>query len=681
MPNKKYPLHGRFIDDESIDEKTKLIRYPNVKVLPENWELVNFASLADNNNNIYTDIAAEVLKILGQIGVKIISSNIALTGISAFPTYTNYVPQNRERLLLIAQTDPTQNGFYEWQTGGNLVRLWDIRDLENLGGININGKNIKVDLLNEIYNFLHIDPTTKTLYARISPTTDAGLELDANGNLKLNHSALPGAGGVSIDDVPHPDIDNVTGSNVLLVGASGTINVNGGNFRRDNTLISDGFTVTSYVNRGWNINSAVVQATNLIGIHNILSKATNLDSENTGDRTFTVLGAAIIDTVTPNAKRNATTVITVTGEGFALLSQFAANNAGITISNLVVTNRLLVQISVAVTNAVNSGNYNLTCTNSFGGNTFTSGTSGNGKLIIFGDPSITSVWRNFAAQYLAEIFLGETVTIDARGFDLTNEASINPSGITVNSVSGTSTQKNISVTGSSNKADIGIKNLLITDTPNSSNSGTSGNGKLALNHFYSSTVFRKPTTFRAFGGAVLSDWVITQNANDITIERIGGSGMAFLEITDLFLVASLLDFSLGWLSTRVDFVVETLANNLDTSDGCYISIGAIGTTLTNPRTGVDYWANICQSNTTPSFYAISNPSFNQTVTSVPNVEIDISRNGVVGQNTRFVITNNNTNMSNGTLTRNFTSHANKSVFVAMQANYRMRLSLKGWIGD
>ncbi len=681
---KKYPLHGRFVETQSIDEKTKLIRYPNIKVLPESWELVNFATFDFLQDEQTTTIVSQLLN---SIGVKIISSNVAFTNLNIFPNYVGYVPQNKERVLLIAQTNPLQNGFYEWETGGNLVRLFDWRDIVAGNGLSINANNISVKLLEYLLvparndNFLQFDSQGK-MFARIAANA-VGLKINANRELYIDSAELGGGGGgASLLDVPHPDIDSVTGSNVLLVGASGTINVNGGNFRRDNTLISEGFTVTSYVNRGWNINSAVIQAPNLIGIHNILSKHLTLDSENTGRHTFTVLGAAVIDTVLPRAKRNTTTQISVTGEGFALLSLFAANDAGIAITLLNVIDRFSVLINVAVDNAVNSGNYNLICTNAFSGfGSFTSGTSGNGKLEIFGDPNISNVWKSFGSQ-LAEIFLGETVTIDVRGFDLTNEASISPSGITVNSISGATTQKDISVTGSSNKADIGIKNLLITDTPNGSDSETSGNGKVALNYAYSNIVFRKPTTFRAFGSAILSDWVITQNTNDITIERIGGSGMAFLEITDLFLVASLLDFSLGWLSTRVDFVVETLSTALDNVHGCYVCVAPIGSNLTSPRSGVDYWANICQSNQVPNFYAISNiGNFSQNATGLPNAEIDISRNGVVGQNTRFIITNNGNSISGNTFTTNYASHANKSVFVAMAANYRMRLSLKGWIGE
>jgi hypothetical protein len=673
----------------------------------DNWDLVNVGFLnlvlALFQNGVDADFAvilAKIAEAFDSMGVKMIRQNVALTGLNVFPNIPSYVPKNKERVLLIAQTNPTENGFYEWQTdgvppSGNLIRIWDWRDVINGSGITINANNLSIKLLEYLAlptpplpqipprndNFLQFDSQGK-MFARIASNA-TGLKLNANRELYIDGAELGGAGGgASLLDVPHPDIDSVTGATVLLVGTSGTINVNGGNFRRDNTLVSDGFTVTSYVNRKHNINSALVQATNSIGIHNILSKHLTLDSENTGNRTFTVLGSAIINTVTPRAKRNTTTVITVTGVGFALLSQFTSNNGGITISLLNVIDRFSVLINVAVTNAVNSGNYDLRCTNAFGGNTFTSGASGFNKLQIFGDPRITNIVRSFGSQLPAEIFLGENITIRVEGFDLTNEASVNPSGITVNSISGTTTVKNVNITGSSNKADIGIKNLVITDTPNSSDSGTSGNGKMALNYAYSNAVFRKPTTFRAFGGAILSNWVITQNANDVTIERIGGSGMAFLEITDLFLVASLLDFSLGWLTTRVDFVVETLSTALDNVHGCYVCVAPIGSNLTSPQSGVDYWANICQSNQAPNFYAIANigNSF-QNATGLPNAEIDISRNGVVGQNTRFIITNNGNSISGNTFTTNYTSHANKAVFIAMQANYRMRLSLKGWIGD
>ena len=679
---KKYPLHGRFVDSQSIDEKEKLIRYPNVKVLPENWELVNFASfnfLQDENT------ALIISQLLNAMGVKIISSNVALTSLNTFPNYVGYIPQNRERLLLISQTNPLQNGFYEWQTGGTLIRLYDWRDIIVGNGLSINANNIAVKLLEYLLvparndNFLQFDVHGK-LFARIA--SDAvGLKLNANREIYIDTSELGGGGGgVSTLDVPHPDIDSVTGATVLLVGTSGTINVNGGNFRRDNTLICDGFTVTSYVNRKHNINSALVQATNLVGIHNILSKHLTLDSENTGDRTFTVLGAAVIDTVTPRAKRNTTTQLTVTGEGFALLSQFASNDVGIAIVLNNVTNRFLVNIGVTVDNAVNSGLYNLVCTNSFGANTFTSGTSGNNKLEIFGDPNITAVWRDFNNQLLAEILLGETVTIDARGFDLTNEASINPSGITVNSISGTITQKNISVTGSSNKADIGVKNLVIIDTPNSSDSGTSGNGKVALNYAYSNTVFRKPTTFRAFGGAVLSDWVITQNTDDITIERIGGSGVAYLEITDLFLVASLLEFSLGGQLTFINFVVETLPNDLDINSGISICIAPIGSNISGFLDG-EYYVNVTKDDQNPNFYGVKNSSTNvESAQATTNIEIRTSRSGLVGQNTQFISSNNAINLGS-IFYQNYTSHENKAVFIAMLGNYRMRLSLKGWIGD
>ncbi len=675
-------------------ESTPLNRLITEGYLPDEnnqWDLVNVGFLLGKLSVLQGGVDADLLALFTMLsdamGVKMIFQNVALTGLSTLPDLPTYTLKNRERVLLIAQTNPTENGFYEWQTGGTLVRIWDWRDVINGNGLTINANNLSIKLLEYLLvparndNFLQFDVNGK-LFARIAPDA-VGLKLNANRELYIDGAELGGGGGgVSALDVPHPDISEVEGATIMLVGEVAVFIVNGGNFRRDATMLCNGFVVNNYQNRTYRKIVASVTATNLIGIHDVLVKHLTLDSENTGRQTFTVLGAAVIDTVSPRAKRNATTQIAVTGEGFAVLSQFAANNGGITFSALNVIDRFSVLINVAVTNAVNSGNYNLICTNSFGANTFTSGTSGNGKLEIFGDPNISSVWRNFGSQLLAEIFLGETVSIDARGFDLTNEASINPIGIIVNSISGTTTQKNISVTGSSNKADIGVKNLVITDTPNSSNSGTSGNGKIALNHFYSSTVFRKPTTFRAFGGAILSDWVITQNTNDITIERIGGSGMAFLEITDLFLVASLLDFSLGWLSTRVDFVVETLSTALDNVHGCYVCVAPIGSNLTSPIFDTDYWANICQSNQAPNFYAISNiGNSSQNATGLPNAEIDISRNGVVGQNTRFIITNNVNSLSGNIFNTNYTSHANKAVFVAMAANYRIRLSLKGWIGE
>jgi hypothetical protein len=528
------------------------------------WNLVNVGFLQLVLTALQAGVDLDFAEVFDTMGVKLVRQNVALTGLNALPDLPTYTLKNKERLLLIAQTNATQNGFYEWQTGGALIRLYDWRDVIAGNGIAIAANNIAVRLLanslavNRDDNFLQFDSQGR-LYARIAANA-TGLKLNANRELYIDGAELGGAGGgASLLDVPHPDIHGASGDDVLIPSDNAVFQIVGGNFRRDATVLCEGFTILEFFDRRSNLITMNVEATNLIGIHDVLVKHLTLDSENSGKHKFTVLGAAVIDTVSPNAKRGFTTQLTVTGEGFALLSQFAANNAGITISLLSVTDRFLVVIEVTVANSVLSGAYNLLCTNQMAGNVFTSGTSGNGKLIIFGSPFITNAlgintWNGFVEFPLGAI--GAELRVN--GTDLTDTISLLDAntgltnGFTVNSVAGSGTQKVVNFDTSTDKNLIGLRNVFCEDLGTGENSGSSGNGKIALNFPFSNP--RRAASWRAYGGAMLADWQFVGN----TIEKTGGSGVCYLEMADIFLNPSYLTNQFGLHAA--DFITFFVAN-------------------------------------------------------------------------------------------------------------------------
>jgi hypothetical protein len=656
------------------------------------WDLVNVGFLLGKLSVLQGGVDADLLALFTMLsdamGVKMVFQNVALTGLSTLPDLPTYALKNRERVLLIAQTDSTQNGFYEWQTGGTLVRLYDWRDIVAGNGIAINGKNIAVKLLEYLLvpdrtdNFLQVDVNGK-LFARIA--NDAvGLKLNANKELYIDGAELGGGGGgVSSLDVPHPDIHGVSGDDVLTPSDIAVFQINGGNFRRDASVLCDGFTIVDFFDRRSNLISMNVQATNLIGIHDVLVKHLTLDSEDSGKHKFTVLGAAIIDTVSPKAKRGFTTVLTVTGEGFALLSIFAANNVGITINLLNVANRFLVTVEVTVANGVNSGLYNLVCTNAQGIFSFTSGTSGNNKLEIFGDPFVSP--RPTIIYNIEDLELGKVKYVDILGYDLTDEITINPSGINIFSVSGSSTSKTLFTVSDTNIADIGIKNVFVNDSINGGDSGTTGDGLLALNYAYEPAVIRVPAVFRAYGGASIGDWLITVNSGSVTIERTGGSGMAYLEATDLFFVASLLrPFTLGHGASYLNFTIETALGDFPANDGTngvFVCIAPIGIDITNPQilSQVDCFWRISTGNV--GVYRMSYATGDFTENTNAN-DLSIFMQGESFNNrTAFTALQNNSLLGFAQLFKTYTSHANKAVHIAMSGNFKLNFHIKGWIGE
>jgi hypothetical protein len=691
----KYPLSGKAIDTQSIDEREKLVRRSSVNTNSELWHLVNFASFIffqDENS------ALLISQLLNAMGVKIIASNVALTGLITFPSYASYSPQNKERVLLIAQTNSNENGFYEWQSGGTLVRLYDWRDIIAGNGIATSANNIAVKLLAYLSvgnpprndNFLQFD-NAGNLFARIAADA-VGLKLNANRELYIDGAELGGGGGgVSVLDVPNPDIDVVRKNSsfeaVYLPNTTNFIEVLGGNFRNTDispvTLVCDGFeNVIYYPVIKHNKITGFVNFNGLIGSHIVTAKHLTLQSlDNDGSspinyNKMTILGAAIIDTVSPPAKRDNTTTITVTGEGFAVISEWAANNTGITIVAFRFITRLLIEVDVSVSNAVPSGLYNLVCTNAFSSvGSFTSGTSGNNKLVVFGDPFITTVFRSpEGAGRLAEVLMGETVDIICNGFDLTDDFVI--AAMDINSVSGTSNKKTINVTAYNDVSDIGIKNIVNYDYVNGADSGISGDNKLALNYPYDNATWVIPNDFRAYGGTTdLADWTITPDTDGVIFEKIGGSGACYLEITDLFLVASLLEYSLGWTGTVLEIECLTPVADLDTSIGCGILIDSIGEDFAT----ADYELSIRKDIAQPTSFRGSYSS-GSTLLLVSKLEVSIQRTGNTANNTSFFATNMGAGVPNSIFQRNYTSHENKALHIVMGGNYTMKLKMKGHIG-
>jgi hypothetical protein len=678
------------------------------------WDLVNVGFLLGKLSVLQGGVDADLLALFTMLsdamGVKMVFQNVPLT-LSTLPDLPTYALKNRERVLLIAQTDSTQNGFYEWQTGGTLVRLYEWRDVIAGNGISISQNNIAIKLLEYLPlvggipqrndNFLRVDNQGK-LYARVA-VNSVGLKLNLNGELWLDTTELGGgSGGTSELNVANPDIDSVlNGSNqsyIVLANGNRDMRVRGGNFRTvpnsEVVLVSEGFSSITYVYRKHNDIFANVTVNNLIGSHIVTAKHLTLQSNDDDGRGYvdfnkiTILGSAIIDTVLPKAKRGVYTELTITGEGFAVLSEWAANNSDIIIQGFAFLTRLLVKVTVEVLNTVPSGLYNLTCTNALVGlGSFTSGTSGNNKLEIFGDPLIETVFRSpEGGLRLAEVLLGETMEITCNGFDLTDDFSITPNsiatnGITINSTSGgLSTKKFINLTGSNNIADIGVYDLTCIDTVNGGDSGSTGYEKVALNYAYDNTTWIIPSDFRFYGGSFDSnDWDITPDIDGVIFEYLsfGTLGTAYVEINFLFLVASLLEYSLGWTGTVLEIECLTPVGDLDTSIGCGILVAPIGVDadVITP----DYQLSIRKDATQPTAFR-GTYGGGSTILSIPKLEVNIGRSGIT-PNTNFFATNNGISVPSGTFQRNYTAHENKAVHIVMNGNYRIKVKMKGWIGE
>ena len=553
------------------------------------WDLVNvgflLGKLSTLQNGVDADLLALFTLLSDAMGIKLIPQNVSLTGLFVFPNLPTYTPKPKERVLLIAQNTPAENGLYEWHSG-TLTRLYDWRDVEQGTGIKITGKNLSVNLLNNAANLLQVN-TNNELQLLISPNSHPALKKEVGtGDLFLDPAELTGGGGATLLDVPHPDIHSVVGDNVLIASDTGTLEINGGNFRRDASVICEGFEILEFNTRRSNRITISVQATNLIGIHDVLVKHLVLDSADTGKQKFTVVGAAVIDTVTPFAKRGQTINMTVTGVGFALLSAFAANNAGITIALVNVIDRFNVVVAVTCDNTVSSGNYNLVCTNALGGNTFDSGTSGDNKLIVSGAPLIAALLEQIGATLQRpEVGDGQTATFTLKGFDFDNTA-VNLMSVVVEKtnyalIDNETYSIEVVGNGNSNPSVYGLYDIKVINLTTGEDSGTSGNQIIGLNYTHDRFYNFTPTQIRPYGGTLdTNDWTLATNANGTNIEKVGGSGWCYFEFTDYWFAKSVIDNSYGALLSFLEANIATLAQDLGEEGEVFVALAPAGLNLT-----------------------------------------------------------------------------------------------------
>jgi len=256
--------------------------------------------------------------------------------------------------------------------------------------------------------------------------------------------------------------------------------------------------------------------------------------------------------------------------------------------------------------------------------------------------------------------------------------------------SGTTTQKTINVTGSSNKAHIGIKDLLITDTALATDSGTSGYyNKVALNYAYDSVTKRLPAFFRAYGGTTdLADWTIKSDVNSVTVTKTGGSGECCLEIIDLFLVASLLEFNLGGtmaLGDNTYIECEVLTPSSSLMDTIYVIIGTRGENISGGFGGSfkDFSVGIVGAG--GGVYNINNGAVNNNyISSAFRIELRIGNpvnETVFTTRTQGTFDGSYLSQLGTFLTKSYSSHENKGLYISMQGNYSIKFNMRGWIGD
>jgi hypothetical protein len=537
------------------------------------WDLVNVGFLQLVLTALQAGVDLDFVEVFDTMGVKLVRQNVALTGLNALPDLPNYMLKNKERVLLIAQTNANQNGFYEWQSGGTLVRLFDWRDVVAGNGIAINANNLALKLWANALNLLQFNSNGE-LSLQISPNSHPALQKEAGtGFLLLDPLALGGGGGGggSIIDIPNPDVDEVKRGNglaVFLPNEVDVLDVFGGCFRSANPTRAEIDCAAGSFN--YNLGNSykhnrlkcTFTSGNAVGSHLLRVRNSSQISNfyHDAQHAITILGAAIINTVQRSARRGQTTEIIVYGAGFAFLSVFSANHPNITIAFDTWLNSGIVIIQVTVANNVLSGAYNLLCTNAFAGlGSFTSGTSGDNKLIVFGSPLITNAlgvnsWGGFVEFPLGAV--GAELRVN--GTDLTDTISLLnsntgvPDGFTVNSVAGSGTQKVVNFDTTTDKTLIGLRNVFCEDLVTGENSDISGDGLIALNFPFSAG--RRAGSWRAYGGADLSDWDFVGNS----IEKTGGSGVCYLEMADIFLNPSYVTNQFGLHAA--DFITFFVAN-------------------------------------------------------------------------------------------------------------------------
>jgi hypothetical protein len=164
-------------------------------------DIVNVELMQAEDDNIKTDIDANIGALMARMGLVVIPSNIAL---SPFPNPIavngrNYTLLNKQRVLLIGQTTSAQNGVYE-VSGTNLVR---INDLIALDGIVFSGINqIGVNRWNNVANALQFKSGQLAVEVDTTSTNAFGGIAVVNGKIKIDETTLPGfAGSLTIEQL------------------------------------------------------------------------------------------------------------------------------------------------------------------------------------------------------------------------------------------------------------------------------------------------------------------------------------------------------------------------------------------------------------------------------------------------------------------------------------------------
>lgn len=467
---------------------------------------------ADNDTlmNVATvkDIAEKLSKQKNMLIAKVMAvTNQVLTGVASPYIIDGITLVNGEKILLTNQTDPTKNGLYTYNSSANtLVFSTEYAKLQTFISIHstlvtiTNGTIYKGFLLSLASS--NANPTLGTstvtftqigrlivagngmkiengiIFGQVDPTSDTGLTITPNG-FKLDHNQLPGAGGVPILSVPHPDIHSVTGNIVREVNQTGVITINGGTFRRDAIVTSAGFTAGAYTTRRSNQIVLAITAGNVAGLYDIVVTNNTLDSDTSGAGTFTVIGSPTLVSVSPTIAAGQTANLSVAGIGFLPLTTF--NNAGenYTVNSKVYVNPTTYTVNLTIPTTLVSGDYNIQAVNTHASTSaYDSGTSGNNLVQVRnGAPSIAQTDGDLDIAY------GSTGVITATGTNLFPSGTLAGANIAVSSISGATLSQTINVsTAGATSANIGIRQLTITDTVTGL-SGSYANG-VAINYPY-----------------------------------------------------------------------------------------------------------------------------------------------------------------------------------------------------